>query len=227
MKKIDSETNSTGEYFFRLDQRLGQDQGIAVKTMGIMNVAQSAERHFERLDLAEKRYQRAGMLPDLAAQAYEKKIILILLYDIVDTSYIVLNILDFDELELEASADGLGLTGESAADVLQIIGTLNKQCQRVLKIEKKYDFKVDFSEVVDELEGITYTKNIHWQDFVHGSIAESFYTYFSRAQDSLKERMQHSPRLWEDQTIEQYLKRKGYDALSAMVQRLERVVFAV
>lgn len=222
---IHSETDSFDEFLERLKQRT---KGYAEHGSGrifIMDIAHSAEQHLERLPVVARRYQRALVLDDTIAAAYEKETMLALLYEALDTVYIVLQILDLNALSLESSLDGVGLAGEDASFVSSLVQTLEHVCEHVRKLERKYNIELNFNTAVDEREGITYTRHAHWQDFVPGSISESFYSYFAQAREGVIHRLETVPKFWPRQTIREALARSRRPALIEMIRRLEYASF--
>ncbi|MDC0357234.1 hypothetical protein OAO01_00330 [Oligoflexia bacterium] len=223
---MNADTGSAREYFFRLDQRLQAKEGVVGKIILIKSIAKSAEKHLKKSDLSFRRYKQALKSQDDVSIAYEKNILLALMYEIIDTSYIVLNLLNFDELDLDSSNDGLGLAGGSSVDVAQVLSNLDAQCVRVLRLETDLDIRIDFSHAVDERKGVTYTRHPHWKNFVAGDDDASFFSYFFRGQTFIKERMNQIPKFWVEQNFRQYLRRHSYHALLDMVARLEMYNFA-
>lgn len=219
------ETDSLEEYFDRLERRIRRGESVGKKIIRIQQIAKSAEDHFKRLSLPQERYLRAIEMHDDLSAAFERRTMLALLYEIVDTSFIVMNLLDFDELDLESSQNGHGLTGNSAFTVVHILTVLDDQCATVAQIEKEFDLIVDFVHPVDEKRGITYEGKSHWQDFFPGSVEKSFHLYFSQAQQSMNRRLDQRPRIWERQTIREYLRKHRYVSLVEMLGRLERARF--
>ncbi len=219
--------DSLREYYDRINQRLTKFSGVHNRIAQGWFLAKSAEDHFARYELPCRRYLRARGERDLASVAYERRVMLAILYEVADTAYLVMNVLDFDEIDLESSGDGYGLTGEGAADVLKVLSCLDNQCARLISLENKFDLRVDFSRPVDEKEGMTFVTHRHWQDFVAGSAEESFLAYFSRARQTVSARLNQRPRFWANQTVRQYIQAKGYRALIEILRRLEQASFVV
>lgn len=208
------------EYLSRVLARMEEGTGTARSASRAWYLARSGEEHFTRLDFALRRLRRAQALNDEGSIKYEREVVSALLYEIADTAYLVLAMLDFNQLELSSSEDGLGFVGEVAPDVVRTLNLLNNQSSRLLEVEKSTGSVVDFSAAVDEREGITYLKKCHWQDMVPGSLKESFYTYFRQARASVLKRLAQKPDFWSSQTVEQYLHGKRHTALLAVLKRL-------
>jgi len=225
VKEINAETGSAKEYFYRLDKRLQRGKGVDERIIQITNIAASTETHLVKCDMSKRRYEQAVKNQDEISIAFEKNIMLALMYEIVDTSYIVMNLLNFNELDLDSSRDGSGLAGESAHDVVQVISALNDYCTKVLALETDLKLKVDFRQAVDEQMGLTYDLHPHWKNFFAGDYEISFYSYFARTQFFIEERMTQKPRFWTGQSVWQYLRRNGYHALLEMLARLEKYNF--
>ncbi len=222
MKKKEHENSLLGEeYAARVNWRIEQDSDAEKRTSHAWFIARSGEDHFARLTLAIKRFVRARGFADQTALAYERDVIACLLYEIADTAYLTLSVLDFDKLDLSASEDGLGFVGEVAHEVVRTLSLLDNQANRLLEIEKSSAIRVDFTTPVDEKEGITYLRKHHWQDMVPGSVSDSFRGYFRHARDVVRTRLDKKPDFWVAQTIRQYLVWKHYDALLQILQRLE------
>lgn len=217
-----TESVSLNEYVERVKGRLSQALDAKNCAAQAWFLARSAEDHFARLELPWRRYLRAREQKDLASIAYERRLMLALMYEIADTAYLVMNMLDFKRLELESSADGYGLAGESATDVVKTLGYLNDQCGKLISFENRLGLRLDFKDPVDEKEGLTFNKHRHWQDFVVGSASDSFYRYFADARLILTQRLNAAPKFWAHQTVRQYLQNKGYRALYEILRRLEQ-----
>lgn len=216
---------SLRDYFVRLEQRMQKAAGIEQRLSQVLFIARTGENHFKRIEFPKRRHARAFLNKDPLSADYETQCLLALMYEIADTSYLVLHLLDFDGLELQSSADGLGLAGDSAPGVIQILRTLDNQCARLLALEKEFKLPLDFSEAVDEREGITYQSFRHWQDYTIESVKQSFFKYFARAQQSVAERMEQKPAFWARQTVGNYLQSKGYGGLVQVAFKLLRARF--
>jgi len=225
MVSIGSEGESLKDYFERLDEHMQKAANLEQRLVQITAIAKSAENHFSRLEYARRRHARALLHKDSLAANYETQCILALMYEILDTGYIVFNLLDFDSLGLKSSADGFGLAGDQAHAVIQLLNTLDSQAARLLALEKELMLKADFTIPVDERENVTYVKRRHWQDYVSGSIEQSFFHYFSRAKETVTQHLEKKPSFWAAQDMRRYLKSKGYTALLETLTRLESARF--
>lgn len=225
MGKEDFQQSAGQDYVSRVKRRVEEESDAIKRIAGLKDVALSAEKHFKRLLKPRKRYQQARDFQDDLSAAYERRVLLVLLYEIVDHSYMTLNLLDFEALKLRASGDGHGLAGDSAAEVVSVLELLNEQCKRVMALEAELDLKVNFSFPLDEKEDITFTQTPHWQGFAPGLLGRSFYAYFGSAQESIVRRIRQQPGFWNEQTVGRYLERKGYDSLVGMIGRLRRFDF--
>jgi hypothetical protein len=223
MATVPADPHLAEGYFLRMRERLRKTESMAVLVAHIYEVALSGEKHFERLRLAHKRHERAQLFGDHAAMQMEKSIMHALLYEAADTSFLVMNLLDFDQFELQASVSGSGLAGESAAEITRILHALEQQCRKLHGLEHDLGLALDYSRPLDEKEGITFHIHRHWQDFVPGSVPESFNAYFSRARFALLQRLAQRPRCWGGhQSIRQYLQRGEHAALLTAIDKLEK-----
>ena len=225
MKRHFVETDSLNDYFAPIGARL-QDLHIGqnLYTQALF-LLKSSEVHFTRHRLAERRLLRAQAANDPIGVAYENSVIHALLYEIADTIYQVVALLDFDQLDLSASMDGCGLAGECAAEVVLALSALDRQCAGLLELERKHSVNIDFKTAIDEKEGISFEKHRHWQDFVAGSVAKSFRSYFALAQTAVRTRLSQRPKFWRDQMVGQYLNRKGHESLNEILGRLDAAAF--
>ena len=209
------------EYVARVTARLEEASAAPKIVARAWHIARSGEEHFKRIEFTVKRHMRAKAAGDKTALPYENQVLAALLYEIADTGYLVLAMLDFDKLELDSSEDGRGLVGEVAPDVVRILDLLDNQAIRLLEIEKLTGVKMDFSTAVDEKLGITFVFQGHWHDMIPGSVKDSFYTYFRQAAKAVRARLAQKPDFWAKQTVRQYLETKRYHALLKVLLRLE------
>lgn len=220
MVTIDHDLDVITDYFDRVNLRLAASNSVMEKTHELERIAATGRGHVERFMLAAKRYERAAKFSDKASKTYETEIMSACLYEIWDTTYIVLHLLDLNVLNLETSADGCGLTGDSASSVVQILGLLNQQCEKAFELENKYSLNLLFDKAIDEREGITFLHKPHWYDFAFNSVEESFKQYFSRAKKSTKEALARKPQFWKHQNVRQYLERHNYTGINRAAVRL-------
>ena len=223
MAKFDSgDSNSIREFYGRLKYRLreGPDEVLAQA----WSILRTLSHHAQRIELARVRYLRAIQQRSKICASYEHEVIHILMYEAADTIFMTVVVLDLNRLALHASADGFGLTGESAAGVIELLSSLEQQCQRILAWEKEFGLKLDFQQALDEKEGVTFMVHRHWQDFVPGSVEQSFHEYFRSERRAIHEHIRRQPTFWPHQTIGRYLESKGYLGLLAVLRRLEFVV---
>ena len=219
------DTDSPNDYFAPIKERLQELHTSKNLCTQALFLLKSSEVHFDRYNSAQKRLRRAITTHDQVGIKYETELILILLYEIADNIFQIVALLDLDQLPLAASMDGLGLAGESAAEVVITFSSLDQQCSRLLEIERCHSLNLDFRKYLDEREGLSYEAHKHWQDFVPNSVADSFYAYFALAQATVRERLSQKPRFWNEQIIGQYLNRKGYQNLNEVLSRLEKAHF--
>lgn len=219
------QSNSTREYLERLSERATGNISREALCCKIWQITKTAERHWHRLLLSQKRLARATSINNAAALAYEKEVILISAYEILDTVYIALQLLDLDRLHLQSSSDGLGLTGEDANYVFELLQNLDNLCLKTLEAAAENGIKIDFLRPVDELEGITFTESGHWYDFVPGSIERSFSLYFTQARRSLNHRLNQVPHFWRSNTLTDVIIRGRYVSLRKAVYCLQRAIF--
>lgn len=208
------------EYYTRLEDRLKSCASTTRRVMQIREIAASANDHFVRAATARRRLIRARASGDLSSAQFERRVLLALLYEIMDTFFIVVYLLDFEAFDLEPSADGEGLSGTAAATFVSILSMLEQQSRKLLALEVELELSANFKEPVDEKEGITYLRHRHWQDFHGISVEESFIHYFSRAKQSVTAWLADRPHLWAGQSVEEYLKKKGYSHLLRVLHRL-------
>lgn len=202
--------------FERLDEHPDQDAYMAQLTQ----LYRSAEEHIERFRVAQRRRDRALRFGDHAAVEVEHSTMAALLYEAMDTVYLVVQLFDADRLRLESSLDGKGIRGEDASFVASLLDRLENISRRILAYEREENLTLDFRHPVDEREGITYTTRKHWQDIVPGSLEKSFFAYFIRARDAIGKRLNQVPRFWHQQTLAQALARSRRRALSRVLARL-------
>ena len=213
--------SSTEEYLDRIDERMRKASTIGKRLAPVAQIVGNSEKHFVRVGLSAKRLHRATTLLDRMSQTFERSLIYVLLYEAVDHVCMVFNLLDFESMDLESALDGHGLAGESAAEVVQLFHMLNEKAGRILELEGQHHLHLDFSEPVDEKEGITWTTIPHWQDFVPGSVQHSFRDYFRGVREAVHRRLEQRPRFWKSQNIRQYLHRKGHAELLRVIGKLE------
>ena len=146
--------------------------------------------------------------------------LLALLYEIADTIYMTLQLLDLEELGLESSQSGDGITGEAASETLNVLSLLENHCQRLLGLEHELGLKVDFSKPVHEREGITYKEFPHWDNFIKDKPSESFKRYFEEVKAALVSSINRVPNFWRSQTFGQFLERRDYEGISKVAKRL-------
>lgn len=226
MEKIDADSDSSREYFVRLEQRLKLGHSIARQLAQLTNFALSADDHFKRLITPLKRYHHAKEINDQLSAAREKPLVYALLYEILDTAYSVLNLLDLSKLDLECPSYSQGLIGDSAADAVHLFDILNELSRRVLEIEKELDLRLDFSVAYPESKGLTFEHRSHWQDFIPGNPELSFFAYFTKVQHTLIESMHQTPYFWNGQCLNHYLKRQHYNALVEAVDKVRKADFS-
>lgn len=214
-------------YFGRLHQRIQEREAVETQLLQIETLSQAAENHFVRFGEARRRYQVAINLQDDTSIAFERRVMLILMLEVIDHLCMGINLIDFEKLQLESAKDGLGLAGESALVVSRVLEQLNQYAGRVLRSEEELSFTADFSAAVDEKRGITFVGRPHWSDFVPGFTTKSFNGYFTQAQAALREKLATSPNFWTHQTISQYLERKEYTPLLKLYSRLLDADFPV
>jgi len=192
------------EYFERLNYRMSIASKIGNHLVSISHIANLADNHIRRFSLAAQRLLRASKLHDKMSQVFERSLLFITLYEAIDHLCMVLNLLDFDELNLESSLDGHGLAGDSSAEVVHLLNSVDEKARKIIKLEDENHIIADFYEALDEKQGLTYTTLSHWQDFVAGSIQQSFRDYFKSARQAVHYRLEQKPRFWkkpEHQTI--------------------------
>ncbi|NMC62155.1 MAG: hypothetical protein GYA55_03210 [SAR324 cluster bacterium] len=215
------ETEYIDDYFERVNYRMSIASKIGNYLVSISYLANLADNHIRRFDLAAKRFLRAMKLHDKMSQAFERVLMFITLYEAIDHLCIVLNLLDFEKLDLESSLDGHGLSGDSAAEVVHLLNSVDEKARKIIRLEEENHIIADFYEAFDEKQGLTYTTLSHWQDFVAGSIQQSFRDYFKSARQAVHYRLEQKPRFWKNQSIRQYLHRKNYKALLRVIGDLE------
>ena len=184
---------------------------------------QAANKHLERLDVAGRRIKRAAGLHDHPLYTVERETAAALVYEAFDHLCMAFVLLDFTRLELSAAADGSGLIGDTVLAVLHIIDAMEAEAKQLLRFEHENHVRLDFLHPIDEREGVTYQTHRHWQDFVKGSIQESFTAYFAQTRRAVRDRLAQRPPYWEHQTVRGYLERRGCFALLTLFHRLETV----
>lgn len=214
-----------GDYRERLQQRVSESAERETILTYLWQIAHSADRHLLRFEQAARRRERAMKLQDKSSIDYEQQTMLALLYETLDTVFIVIQVLDPNVLRLESSLDGKGIAGEDASFVTEILEFQERICAEIKSKERMYELKVDFTKPVDEREGITFSSHSHWQDFVPGSTAASFTKYFAHVQESLNRKLGQKPRFWQTQTLGQALIRSRRPALLEMIGRLQKMNF--
>ncbi len=221
MDRTTFEIGAGGDYYSRLAERLGHEQNVVRKLIRLRGILESAQSHVQRLAQSRRRYLRARNHGDRTGAHYELEIMSALLYEIADTVFMVCNLLELNELDLSASADGQGLVGEHAAEVVYLFDRMESYCKQLLQFEREMELRLDFQRPVDEKEGVTYSEHVHWQDFVRGSVDESFFAYFSRAQREIRRRISQPIAFLGGRTVREQLQRKGRTALLELIRRLE------
>ncbi len=219
------QSESAQEYLERLNQRITDAVDREALCCKIWQITKTAERHWQRYQLSIKRYERAKAIENSMAMTYEKEIMLILSYEILDTIYIALQLLDLDKLNLQSSSDGHGLAGEDANYVFELLQSLDNLCTRTIDSSIQQGVKIDFLRPVDELEGITFTESGHWHDFVPGSIERSFSLYFTQARRGLNHRLNQIPHFWRTNTLVDVIVRGKYVNLRKAIYCLQRAIF--
>jgi|GEM_PF-3590306 len=217
--------SSMSHYNQRLEEHIQKNRRHEAMCVGIWQLARTADRHLSRLTLALERYRRALLLHDSIAAAYEKETVLALLYETLDTIFIVVQQLDLNQLRLEASSDGSGMVGEDANFLCNLLQRLERTSARTLETAKLYRLALDFKTPVDEREGITYTQHAHWRDFVPGCPEKSFTLYFAQAQHAISARLNEKLRFADGLTYGQVLGRSNRPALREVLRRLESTSF--
>lgn len=220
-----AQSETARDYFERIKQRMTDSVSREALCCKIWQVAKTAERHWQRSELAGKRYQRAVAANNQIASEYEKEVMLILSYEMLDTVFIALQLLDLDKLNLHSSSDGAGLAGEDANYVFELLQLLENICTRVHDNSTKYGIRVDFLRPVDELEGITFTESGHWHNFDSSSVERSFSLYFTQARRGLNHRLNQIPHFWRKQTMVDVIVRGKYINLRKAIYSLQRAVF--
>lgn len=221
MVRAFTESDSFDDYFDRVKERIRESDDIEVQHARIRRITASAEHHFQRLASSELRYQRAKSLGDATSATWELDTMTALLYEALDTVYIVFQAMDPNALRIEATLDGRGIAGEDAPFLREILDSLERICTRLQDIEARLNIPLDFSRPVDEREGITYEKHRHWQDFVPNSVAESFNSYFAQARHGIHTLLHSTPKFWTKQTVREELLRTQRVHLVAMLDRLD------
>ena len=209
------------EYFERLEGRVRKAARAGQVLAPLIHISAISGKHLMRFNEAARRLGRAERLGDRSSQLFERTLMYVLLYETVDHLCMVLNLLDFDTLDLESALDGHGLAGESASEVVTLLSGIDKRAHEVLSLEKAYHLHLDFGEPLDEKRGLTFTEFAHWQDFVPGSLAHSFRDYFRNVRQNLHHRLEQRPVFWKQQSLRQYLHRRRHDALLRIIERLE------
>ena len=220
MTILDHDPDIITDYFDRVNLRLIASNSVMERTHELEQIATTGRGHLDRFILASKRYERAVKFGDKVSKAYETEVMSACLYETWDTTYIVLHLLGLSTLNLDTSADGYGLTGDSASCVVQILGLLNQQCEKAFELESQYSLNLLFDKSVDEREGITFVHKPHWCDFAFNSVEESFKKYFARAKRSTREALIRKPLFWKHQNFRQYLERHNYTGITRAAVRL-------
>ena len=221
MKSSSIESESMKEYFTGINGENVQIEDASSKILTIRHLVKSAQCHFIRFARPQKRLLRALEVGDKIAIRYEKECMSIILYEILDTVYCAFSLLDLNQLDVQAAANGTGITGDHALSVIEIFQNLEEQCRQALELEKKYDLQLDFSTPVDEKEGITFKGHRHWQDYVPGSVEQSFFRYFAEMQRRIIMRLNQRPEAWTPQSLRQTMVRYGHKSLLQALHKLE------
>ena len=217
--------SSLTEFCERINNRRRDSACREAMCCGVWQVARSAQRHLQRFDLAAKRLERAIEAKDKRAIASEKDTMLALLYETVDTVYIVVQMLNPDALSLESVSDESSFSGEDAHFVYDLLQLLERVCAQALRSARIYNLDIDFKRAVQEREGVTYQTHGHWLDFSPGSTERSFFDYFAHAQHAVGERLGQVPKFWKTRTFRQALARANRPALREVLFKLENASF--
>lgn len=227
MKHFESTEERSVDYYRRLKEVVKKEDSFAKKIIRLNSFIDSAENHFQRLQYAKRRYQRAFIEGDRVSELYEHDVMLALLYEIADTIYMTIAAFDVEEFSLKAAEDGVGMVGDRAADIVYLFDKLNRQSQRLLDLESDLGLCLDFSKSVCECQGITFTKNAHWEGFSTDSNSDMcFVEYFAARQKEVRARLTYKIPFLNNRTLAQQLERKGRYALLEVLRRLDAVTFS-
>ncbi len=223
-QRTDDDTTNLREYYSRVEDRLQHAANAEQRLTQVHQVINDTNHHLDRLRLAERRLHRARMLGDESSSAYEHELMVALMYEAVDHVYISLHLMDLDLMALNATPHGYGLIGDSALDVIHTFRNLETISAHILSRAGQLGIPLDFLHAVDEKEGLSYGRLAHWQDFVPGSVKESFHRYFQRAGRATIDRLAQRPNFWERQNIEEYLQTRGCQSLLTLTRQIEQIV---
>ena len=204
----DTNVGTISDYAERLKERALSTDEREQLHCNIWRELLSADRHISRFDMAARRYERAASVHDARAMFVERENMLASLYETIDTVFLVIRMIDPDVLDLQSSLDGVGITGDDAGFVHEVLERLEKICEEVIKREDAYKLSLDFSVPVDEREGVTYTHHPHWRDFVEGSIERSFFLYFEQVQKELSKHISKVPKFWRQRKLQQFFTKR-------------------
>ncbi|NMC61661.1 MAG: hypothetical protein GYA55_00690 [SAR324 cluster bacterium] len=202
------------DYIDGIEKRFFEYTDIAGKLARLRTTACTAEHHLERFKLASKRLLRAKSLRDRISEKYEFDVLQILLYEAMDHVFMVFSALDLDDFDLKAPIVGQGFLGDYALDILSLFSLLEKNSERILKIEAQSELRLDFSIPLDEKEGVTFNHYCHWNNI-------GFEPYFNQASKIIHERLDAKPRVLQKQSMRDFLRRKQYSCLLSLLGRIE------
>ena len=195
MKKV-VENSNLDDCQNRLKERLLGESTRDKLRCAILRVLLSADRHINRFDMAVRRYERATFAHDTRTMFVERENMLACLYETLDTAFMVIRMINTDIFDLQSSLDGVGMKGEDATFIREILDRIERVCEDVSKRENLHHLSTDFEVPVDEKEGVTYNHHAHWSDFVPYNIEASFYLYFEQVQKEISKQLAQVPKLW-------------------------------
>jgi len=204
----DSNIGTILDYAERIKERSLSNNTREKLRCNLWKILSSADKHLARFDMSVKRYSRATSIHDAHMMFVERENMLASLYETIDTTYITLKMIDFNILEVHAALDGVGIAGEDAGFVHEILDRLEDVCEEVAKRENSYNLKIDFSVPVDEREGVTFSSHPHWRDFVKGNIEKSFYCYFEQVQKDVSSHISQVPKFWRQRKIQHFFMKR-------------------
>ncbi len=206
--------SSLSEYAERLVERALSSDGRERLRCSIWRILLSADRHLARFDMAVRRYERAAAEHDTRTMFVERENMMALLYETADTVFMTVRMIDPEVLDLHASLDGVGLAGDDAGFVNEVMIRLENLSEEIESYENEYRLRLDYSVPVDEREGVTYNNHYHWRDFSSESIEKSFYLYFGEVQRILAEQLARIPKFWRKRKMQQlYISRPSLSRL--------------
>ena len=180
----------------RLKERLVGDGTRDKLRCGILRVLLSADRHIARFDMAVRRYERATFVHDTRTMFVERENMLACIYETLDTAFMVIRMIDPDVFDLQPALDGVGMKGEDASFINDILDKIECVCESIAKRENLYHLPIDFEVAVDEKEGVTFNHHAHWCDFVPLNVEASFFLYFEQVQKDLSKQIAQVPKIW-------------------------------